>query len=314
MAELVVAVDVGTGSARAGVLRRRRPPARPRRAPDRAARTGAAPRRARQRGHLGRRRRRGARRPRRGRRRQRTRSPASASTPPARSSCATARASRWPRLGRRRRRAGTPSSGSTTAPSPKPRTAPPPATRCSTYIGGVMSPEMQIPKLMWLKRHRPDSWARAGLVFDLADFLTWRATGNTARSICTLTCKWTYLGHAPPGWRPDFLEAVGLDDLLLRAGLPDAATPVGADLGPLTAAAAEHLGLTPRDPRRRRTDRRPRRRARRARRAAAPDGERPRRGADRRHVELRDAARAGAAARRPGSGGRSATRRCPACG
>ena len=35
---------------------------------------------------------------------------------------------------------------------------------------------------------------------------TWKATGSTARSICTLACKWGYLGHAPPAWRPDFLD------------------------------------------------------------------------------------------------------------
>lgn len=113
------------------------------------------------------------------------------------------------------------------------------------HVGGVMSPEMQIPKLMWLKRSRPEVWSRLGLAFDLADFLTWKASGRTARSICTLACKWGYLGHAAPGWRPDFLAAVGLEDLLSRAGLPEAATPVGADLGPLTAQAAMELGLTP---------------------------------------------------------------------
>ena len=28
------------------------------------------------------------------------------------------------------------------------------------FAGGVMSPEMQLPKLMWLKRHLPASWSR----------------------------------------------------------------------------------------------------------------------------------------------------------
>lgn len=112
-------------------------------------------------------------------------------------------------------------------------------------VGGVMSPEMQIPKLMWLKRCLPDTWAQLGYAFDLADFLTWKATGSRARSICTLACKWGYLGHAPPGWRPDFLDAVGLADLVARSGLPDAATEVGADLGPLSEVAAETLGLAP---------------------------------------------------------------------
>lgn len=116
--------------------------------------------------------------------------------------------------------------------------------RVLDYLGGVMSPEMQIPKLMWLKRHLPESWQRAGVIFDLADFLTWKATGNTARSQCTLTCKWTYLAHETPGWQADFLCAMGLEDLISRAALPDLASPVGTDLGPLTPEAARALGLT----------------------------------------------------------------------
>jgi FGGY-family pentulose kinase len=113
------------------------------------------------------------------------------------------------------------------------------------YSGGALSPEMQVPKLMWLKRHLPGSWRRVGHAFDLADFLTWRATGNPARSQCTLTCKWSYFAHEAPGWRQDFLDAIDLGDLVERTGQPAAASPVGADLGPLTAEAAADLGLTP---------------------------------------------------------------------
>ncbi len=47
------------------------------------------------------------------------------------------------------------------------------------YIGGVMSPEMETPKLMWLKRHLPRAGNARGIFFDLADFLTWKATGST---------------------------------------------------------------------------------------------------------------------------------------
>ncbi|MET0438569.1 MAG: FGGY-family carbohydrate kinase [Devosia sp.] len=112
------------------------------------------------------------------------------------------------------------------------------------YAGGVMSPEMEVPKLMWLKRNLPRSWARADQMFDLADFLSWKATGSLARSQSTLTCKWTYLGHRTPGWQQDFLELVGLDDLIEKAALPEVASPVGEDLGALNEAAAAQLGLT----------------------------------------------------------------------
>jgi FGGY-family pentulose kinase len=109
--------------------------------------------------------------------------------------------------------------------------------------GGVMSPEMQIPKLMWLKRNRPDIWKKTGYLFDLADFLTWKATGGAGRSHCTLACKWTFGAGGEAGWNAGFLDAVGLSDLLSRGGLPEQARPVGSDLGPLTPQAAETLGL-----------------------------------------------------------------------
>ena len=111
-------------------------------------------------------------------------------------------------------------------------------------LGGTMSPEMEIPKLMWLKRHLPKAWGRYGRMLDLADFLAFRACGSNARSCCTVTCKWTYLAHEEPGWQDDFLAAVGLPDLRERTALPARASAIGAPLGKLTADAAADLALT----------------------------------------------------------------------
>ncbi len=116
--------------------------------------------------------------------------------------------------------------------------------RVLNSVGGVMSPEMEIPKLMWLKRHLPNGWRRYGRILDLADFLTFRASGSNERSCCTVTCKWTYLAHERPGWQADFLGAMGLGDLQERTALPPEAAAIGEPLGGLTEAAAADLGLT----------------------------------------------------------------------
>lgn len=116
--------------------------------------------------------------------------------------------------------------------------------RVLDYVGGIMSPEMETPKLMWLRRNLPGQWAKSGHFLDLADFLTWKASGRLDRSQCTVTCKWTYLGHLDPAWQPDFFQAVGIPDVLERGRLPARARPIGADLGPLTPAAAADLGLS----------------------------------------------------------------------
>ncbi|PWK59976.1 FGGY-family pentulose kinase [Roseicyclus mahoneyensis] len=109
------------------------------------------------------------------------------------------------------------------------------------YVGGVISPEMQTPKLLWLKEQNPDSYGRAWQFLDLTDFLTWRATGSLARSICTVTCKWTYV-LKDGGWSAGFFRDVGLGDLaedgFARIGteIVDAGTALGAGLTPEAAA------------------------------------------------------------------------------
>lgn len=113
------------------------------------------------------------------------------------------------------------------------------------YVGGRISPEMETPKLLWLQRNKPDSFARAAHFFDLADYLTWRATGSLARSVCTLTCKWTYLAHEGR-FDPTYFRAIGLGTLaeegFARIGpeVVDPGTPLGRGL---TEAAAAELGL-----------------------------------------------------------------------
>jgi FGGY-family pentulose kinase len=116
--------------------------------------------------------------------------------------------------------------------------------RVLEHVGGVMSPEMEIPKLMWLKRQQPAQWRRYARLLDLADYLVWRASGIDARSECTLACKWTYLAHERPGWQTDFLRKVGLADLKRRARLPNRARPIGYRIGTLSEPAATDLGLS----------------------------------------------------------------------
>jgi FGGY-family pentulose kinase len=120
------------------------------------------------------------------------------------------------------------------------------------YVGGVISPEMQTPKLLWLKKHLPDCWRRATRFFDLPDFLTYRATGVDVRSLCSTTCKWTYLGQGAGeneagGWQESFFRNVGLGDLVDEGyrRIGTRIRPLGERVGRLTEASARELGLVP---------------------------------------------------------------------
>ncbi|GEK96861.1 ribulokinase [Gluconobacter kanchanaburiensis NBRC 103587] len=113
------------------------------------------------------------------------------------------------------------------------------------YVGGTISPEMETPKLLWLKRHLPEAYAKAAHFFDLPDYLTWRATGSFSRSACSTACKWTYLAHEER-WDGEYFSAVGLEDLK-----NDNFSRIGNDIRPLggildvglSAKAAADMGL-----------------------------------------------------------------------
>ena len=81
-----------------------------------------------------------------------------------------------------------------------------------------MSIEMEIPKVLWLKNHMPKELFDKCKFYDLTDALTHMATGNEYRSWCSVVCK---QGHVPvgvdgsvKGWQGDFLEKIGLGDLV----------------------------------------------------------------------------------------------------
>jgi D-ribulokinase len=118
------------------------------------------------------------------------------------------------------------------------------------YVGGIISPEMQTPKILWLKQNLPTTYRDAGHFLDLADYLSFRATGNPARSLCTVTCKWTYLAHERR-WSESYFERIGLPELpaedYARVGR-EIVVPGTTLAGGLAREAAADLGLLPGTP------------------------------------------------------------------
>ncbi len=121
--------------------------------------------------------------------------------------------------------------------------------RVLSYVGGKISPEMQIPKLLWLKKNKKQCWKNSDFFFDLPDFLTYKATGSRTRSFCSTVCKWTYIAHevnSGGGWDKSFFDAVGLSDLSHNnfEKIGNHVLPLGNSVGKgLTKQAAGELGL-----------------------------------------------------------------------
>lgn len=126
------------------------------------------------------------------------------------------------------------------------------------YVGDVISPEMQSPKLLWLSENFPETWRRTARFMDLPDFLTYRATGDETRSLCTTVCKWTYQGHGESTsaysagrWDASFWEEIGLGELAQEEyrRIGKRVRPMGEALGKgLTERAAADFGLRPGTP------------------------------------------------------------------
>lgn len=116
------------------------------------------------------------------------------------------------------------------------------------YVGGTMSLEMEIPKILWLKKHMDPALFSRCQFFDLPDYFTYKCTDDNTRSFCSTTCKCSFVPDK--GWQEDFFTSIGLEELIdggewrqigaAKGRIQAAGTPVGKGL---TRQAAEELGL-----------------------------------------------------------------------
>lgn len=117
-----------------------------------------------------------------------------------------------------------------------------PALRINGGGAGPVSPEWMIPKALWLRRNQPEIYARAARICEYQDWLNHRLTGRWVASRNNVSMRWHWQGDHG-GWPVSLLERLGLSDLLDK--WPTDIVPPGAPIGPLTAEAAAHLGLSP---------------------------------------------------------------------
>lgn len=117
--------------------------------------------------------------------------------------------------------------------------------RVLDYVGGKLSPEQEPPKLKWIKENLPETWRRTAKFFDLADYLVYESCKQDVRSLCTVVCKWTYLGHEGAGgrWDDSFFKQIDLEDLFINGRAGEEIRPMGMRAGGLTSKAAGELGL-----------------------------------------------------------------------
>jgi FGGY-family pentulose kinase len=108
------------------------------------------------------------------------------------------------------------------------------------YVSGRLSPEWMLPKALWLKRHEPDLYRRAGRIVECTNWFMHRLTGEWTLSLNHCAVKWNY-ARPEGGWPRAMLSAVGLDDL--PGKWPGRIEPLGQGGGRLAAKAAGELGL-----------------------------------------------------------------------
>jgi ribulose kinase len=117
-----------------------------------------------------------------------------------------------------------------------------PALRINSNGAGPVSAEWMLPKAAWLRENEPRTFESAATICEYQDFLNLHLTGHRVASLNNASVRWHY--RAQDGGVPhSLMAAVGLADL--AAKWPQEILRPGEPIGPLTSAAAEHLGLSP---------------------------------------------------------------------
>ena len=105
-------------------------------------------------------------------------------------------------------------------------------------VTGLRPHEMySLPKLMWMKAHRPEVYAQAKHIFLMEDYVVYHLTG-AAQIDYSLATRTMAFDIEKLCWSEEMFEAAGIDVNLMSRPVP-----TGTPAGTLTPAAAEAVGL-----------------------------------------------------------------------
>ncbi len=111
------------------------------------------------------------------------------------------------------------------------------------YCGqGPVSAEWGLPKAMWLKENEPDTFAKTATICDETDWLVNKLTGEWTMSVSHAAGKYFYDGDHG-GWPMSLYQSLNADDILAK--YPKRVAQVGDIIGTLLPEIAEELGLSP---------------------------------------------------------------------
>ncbi len=112
------------------------------------------------------------------------------------------------------------------------------ADRAAEIAGVLPSESYSFPKLMWVKAHEPETYARARRVMLVEDYVIWLLTGRAAIDH-SLAARTGAFDIRRLRWSREILDAVGLDAGLLSEPVATGAA-VGADSDGTLVVAAGH--------------------------------------------------------------------------
>lgn len=115
-----------------------------------------------------------------------------------------------------------------------------PALRVNGNGNGPVSAEWMVPKALWLHRNEPETYRAAHTICEYQDFFSWRLTGRRCSCLNNISMRWHYSSQHG-GWPETLVARLGMGDLLQK--WPAEVLAPGVPIGPLSPAAAAHLGL-----------------------------------------------------------------------
>lgn len=108
------------------------------------------------------------------------------------------------------------------------------------FSGGQNAAEWLISKSIWFKENEPDLYAKCDFIVEALDYINFKLSNQWISSLMNSTCK-ANLDPESKTYDSDFFQELGA--IGIEQKFPSEIVPIGQSLGPISDAAALHLGI-----------------------------------------------------------------------